>query len=597
MRKPQSYWPLSLLLALTLFGPFTSFCCAQCWNNNNPQGDGTISFSPNFWAPGQTYNVVATSSEGNFLPGTLNPPQAPSIITSAAYYAFEQTGSWPPEDPNITVTNNAYISATQVSFTVTVAAGAPTEEDAYLVYCGAALGGVTTSPGTPSITPCAIPVTPTITSVSPSALFAGQPTNITINGSGFVNDPNSCGISSLAIYTATEDLTITNETIVSPSQITLTVTSQASDPAEAVTVEVSNVNLNGPPPWISALTTASILPVPVIQWNGNTISGSGTSAQSAVVGQQIQLSTTPTAATLAAIPTPVTISQITWSVGGTNIGGYTPTPTSFSTGSVTPTTTTATTYQNLNTYWVYPSTKGTPFQVAYQYCYTDPVAGIQCSPNATAKFNVTGPTGGTMTFTPYSAAVSIANLTACSTAPGGPYLIYAENATGSICNLAVSATGITYNSPTGYQNASGGTFSLIQLISSDTLSGAGTSFGAGLDTRYPDPGPPNNDNPAIALPSTPTTVSRNFTANLFLMWKSSITNSIPVPLGYQTWGFNGSATCSESCGTYTNWEATTIGTPGPEPVKNGFKQSTASQTQVGNNILVDGYPTWTAISY
>ncbi len=86
-----------------------------------------------------------------------------------------------------------------------------------------------------------------------------------------------------------------------------------------------------------------------------------------------------------------------------------------------------------------------------------------------------------------------------------------------------------------------------------------------------------------------------FIANMFLMWQSSTANSIPVPLGYQNWGFSGTATCSTSCETASNWTVTTNGTPGPI---GGFVTSSPSQTQTndGNNILVDGYPTWTTVS-
>lgn len=68
----------------------------------------------------------------------------------------------------------------------------------------------------------------------------------------------------------------------------------------------------------------------------------------------------------------------------------------------------------------------------------------------------------------------VANLTACASPamPAGPYLAYAQGATGSACPgglTGVTTAGITFDSPTGYQNSSGGSFLLVQLISSDDL--------------------------------------------------------------------------------------------------------------------------------
>ena len=153
---------------------------------------------------------------------------------------------------------------------------------------------------------------------------------------------------------------------------------------------------------------------------------------------------------------------------------------------------------------------------------------------------------------------------------------------------------MVFNSPTGYSNSSGGSFSLVQLISTDTITGsASLTNPAGLDTAYPYAAPPSNDTPDIFLKSTYTTLTRTFNANMFLLWQSSTANSIPVPLGYQTWAFTGTATCSTSCGTASNWKATTTGTPGPV---GSFTASTASQTKVGNDTLRYGYPTWTVVS-
>jgi hypothetical protein len=75
---------------------------------------------------------------------------------------------------------------------------------------------------------------------------------------------------------------------------------------------------------------------------------------------------------------------------------------------------------------------------------------------------------------------------------------------------------------------------------------------AGLDTAYPYPAVTVAgvavDAPALQLVSTFTTESRSLTAAMWLLWTSSLTSSIPVPLGYQTWQFSGSVT--QSGGTW-----------------------------------------------
>jgi hypothetical protein len=158
--------------------------------------------------------------------------------------------------------------------------------------------------------------------------------------------------------------------------------------------------------------------------------------------------------------------------------------------------------------------------------------------------------------------------------------------------LTVVSAGIKFNSPTGYENDTGGSFVPVQLISEDTVNGSASSVG--LDTAVPYAGGtlPSNDNPSLYLPATETSVTREFSANMFLMWKSSQTGAIMVPIGYQNWGFTAAATCSSSCGTYSNW---TVNTTQAGPIGD-FTTSSSSQTSAGNNVLVDGIPTWTTVS-
>jgi hypothetical protein len=389
--------------------------------------------------------------------------------------------------------------------------------------------------------------------------------------------------------------------IVSPTQITATVAPDRNAFIQSIPIGV-NVAPNG----ITAASSMAvqILGTPAIIWasdpdNTNpVISGPNSklpnpilSNPSAVVGQQIVLTTNTPAKTLYDGPPVPPVPPQLWTVGGTNVAGWTP-------GSPPAPTVLSTT--GLTTYWVYTQGAGA---VKYHYCVNIQGATplLQCTLDATATFAVTGPTGGSMTVTNFSSGVSIANLDACIDSngtpwPAGPYMFYGQGITGSICD-ATGTAGINFDAPTGYQNTSGGSFLLVQLIGNDVGIGGCCTYGAGLDTQYPYGPPPDSDSPDTYLQPTVNSVSRTFTANMFLMWRSSTANSIPVPLGYQQWGFSGTATCNANCGTASNWTAAiTLGTT-PGPVGN-FVPSDPSQTQTNdrNNILVDGYPTWTSTS-
>ena len=325
---------------------------------------------------------------------------------------------------------------------------------------------------------------------------------------------------------------------------------------------------------------------PTIMLGGCSGTNITNTTQSVVVGQQIVLCASYT------LPSGVSVTSQSWTVPGTVVASFVPSSSSSSLNTAVTLNQQSTTF-----YWVYP---GNPQVVTF----TLNLSNGQ-SPTAQATFNVTGPTGGTMTNSAYS-QVTIANLASCVVGgqnfPAAPWLAYG-NITGSCASIS-GTYGIVFNSPTGYSNASGGSFSLVQLISSNSLSGSyNHTFTANLDPiGYPyGTGLPSNDSPIAQLLSTYTTLTRSFNANMFLMWTPPAATgcsngsacTIPVPLGYQTWAFSGSANCSTGCGSAANWTATTNGTPGPV---GNFAASLPSQTAAGNNILVYGIPTWTGVS-
>lgn len=133
--------------------------------------------------------------------------------------------------------------------------------------CGALT--VFLNPGSITITPCAAPVTPgplTPASIQPDTWVAGQQTPITITGSGFIpsNNPNYCVPTSLMITAGSENVSITNLNVVSPTQITATVQPLITDPAETAAVTVSNYQYNDPGVPLTSSTTAQIVPTTCI---------------------------------------------------------------------------------------------------------------------------------------------------------------------------------------------------------------------------------------------------------------------------------------------------------------------------------------------
>jgi hypothetical protein len=202
---------------------------------------------------------------------------------------------------------------------------------------------------------------------------------------------------------------------------------------------------------------------------------------------------------------------------------------------------------------------------------------------AQATFNVTGPTNGTMTSTAYN-QLTIADWTGANNpnciSPAGPYLLHGNYVYSSGCVIQ-GTRGISFSgSVTG---GTGGSILLVQLINSGSISGGRScTVTAGLDPAgYPYPY--TNDSPAALLQSTYTTLSRTENFTMYMMWQSNTSNStIPVPIGYQQWGFQGSANCSASCGSASNWTATTQSAG----LQGGFVAAQSSQTNYG-------YPTWT----
>lgn len=415
-----------------------------------------------------------------------------------------------------------------------------------------------------------------IDSVVPGSLVLGASGIMTITVENLPAGTPSVQFSGGGVTLGTPSVSTNGQT----STITLSYQVTCSALVGSYTLTVGNPSDGGSGASWGIAVILPAAPQATIKFNGNSVSGT----QSVVVGQQIALSAS------VSLPSCTSLSQQQWTptnsgTSGTPIGGYT---------TSTPASVTAlpvSTNSSYTFYWAYPAAS---VNATYQYTMIGG-GGSATSTAATANFKVTGPTGGTMTSSALS-QLYIANLSACSTRSAGPYLIYSLGASGTACSFTVTTPGITFNSPTGYSNASGGTFFLGQLVNNDTLTGGGTTYGPGLDTSWPYASGtpfPHNDNPNIYLASTYTNLTRSFKANMFLMWQSTTSNSIPIPLGYQTWQFSATASCSGSCGSAGNW---TVSSSSAGLVGN-FIASSPSQTSAGQNVLQYGFPTWTSVSY
>ena len=429
---------------------------------------------------------------------------------------------------------------------------------------------------------------PAIASVTPNIWFAGQTYSVTVTGSGFITPATAtpaCPVSAVDAQLGIARTAISGVSVASATQITFSITVPDGYVTEAAGVTVTNSNAAP-----ANFAKLDLLGLPQILWKGNVVSAPVTAQQQAVVGQQLALTTTPTAATLAALPVPLTFSSTapnTWTVtGGTNIGGYTATTASASVTPMPPLTT-----PNLTFYSVYPAGA---VDLTYTYC----ISGQTTCPAATASFAVSG--GGNMASNPFN-FLTIDQLVPCvnGVVPTGggtatPYVAYG-NLVGYSCLVTYppSIFGISFT-PSGAP--AGGTYSYVQLINSDdpwsTMGSTknGCTYTIGLDLAYPYKGiiPGTNPPQAEDAPNdslTPGYVeTRTFNASMFLLWTPSGSGSIAVPIGYQTWGSTGGA--QQEDGT---WVAS-IGEPAPGPI-GAFVQS-SDETQTGPPALDYGYPVW-----
>ncbi|MGD0902118.1 MAG: IPT/TIG domain-containing protein [Terracidiphilus sp.] len=425
---------------------------------------------------------------------------------------------------------------------------------------------------------------PSIASVTPDGWWAGQKQNITISGGCFLPPSDSSSPSQVTLTDGAGAVTLSNVSVVSSTQITATVNVTKKAPAETVTLTVTNTSSNGASQSATASPAPVVLPVPVIKWKGNAISGDKAKNQSVIVGQPVELTTTP-----ASLPGGFTVSGSNWTIPGTNVQQFSH-PNS---GIVL--TPTQTNKPNTTYYWLYPQDA---MNVAYTYCATDPNGNQICeSPEAKAAFNAKGP--GTLTLaTDDSQLALVEKLDTCNPPGKLPFLEYGDlSGPAPGCGNDEGPAGIHLT----VSGASSGSYVFAQVVDADVseythaTGPSPTSCGAhaGLDRSFPyeavEKQNPQTayDGPQMPLFPNALTGTRTFHASMYLLWQpdqlpGTATASIPVPIGRQDWQFI--ATAVENA--KGKWERHAILTASGDEGE-GFVPSTPDDN------AIYGYPQWT----
>jgi hypothetical protein len=408
---------------------------------------------------------------------------------------------------------------------------------------------------------CPTPKPATTNALLPKTWFAGESYDITITGTGF--NPTAfpgCPVTPVVAKAGSgSTVSLSNVVVVSPTQITATVTPGASDPTGNAAITVGSSTISGGFSIRTQILGNQVTCDPSLNCTQTVISttdGSTPPTQNAVVGQQILLNTNTPATTTYDGPT----LNPTWTVGGTRIKNYAP---STASASVTELAASDLQTNSATFYWVYPNN---PTPVTFQYCVNiqgaNPV--LQCSLPANASFNVTGPSGVNVT-------------------PDGQEFFISDDQLEMIWGIQFNATA---TSPPGYT----GEYTWVQLIQSLTQTAYlndGTQYvctaGPGLDTVYPyDSGLYAEDGPTEILDSTIENHAVDaIDFQMFFMWNPKTTDgsSIPVPLGSITWSTTSDVVWNSSTSTWTvNPDAIT---PSPD-----------ATTSAGFSTLSPSFPQW-----
>ena len=180
-------------------------------------------------------------------------------------------------------------------------------------------------------------------------------------------------------------------------------------------------------------------------------------------------------------------------------------------------------------YWAAP---GNHRRVTYSLVLSD---GQTVS--ASTRFDVEGPSYTSMEVPPTEVVIGPGNV------PGDSFMSFA-------------GTGISFRAQYALPEESLPNYLWVQLITRDVVelkrhasvercvpkSQPIPDVGSGLDSNYPyDSHNPTRDSPPVELNPAEEEISRTFHARMYLLWGSGLSNSIPIPLGYVDWHFEGQA--------------------------------------------------------
>jgi hypothetical protein len=580
-----------------------------------------LSVTPNIWYAGKTYDVTVTGTNFVIPYGTSVDPLGNdcSGLDISPYMViynpdFSAAGAF-VESLTLNI-----VSATTATTTVSIPKGTSTQSVYFDIsrLCDPDLD-YSCPDGMPNDLPIYLAQIigcpqPTITSITPNTWFAGKNYKTIITGTDFVTTEKAtanCPVTPITITAADGSTVPVSVAVDSKTKITATVSPNADTATEAATVIAGTAPNTSSPPTPAQILGNQISCDPSMNCTQSVISttdGSTPPTQTVVVGQIISLITNPN------LPANIKPTNPTWTLtDGMNIGGYTvvkPAPyPSKSTVSSAKVKETEPNKSSLKTYWLYPNSS---VPVTYHYCVDIPGADPvhQCSLEAKANFNVTGPTAeitayqGDSPYMTWGWSVS-AGYPGCTRNPKEltQFLAFGLIDTqAATCVVSYLYAGIHFeatNVNLDNVNAPNGVFQWVQLLTDGETFGTLKSGGAvptyqlptGLDNIYPyttkAPSPYlwASDAPATGLVNTWANETKTFTAKMYLAWNPMLDpDSIAVPIGYLTWSINGSA---------DNTKASPPWILGPGSINS---QATTSYTASNAQQPSYGMPVWSKVS-
>ena len=561
--------------------------------------------------------------DGQYLESAFENTPTVTVSNSSIFTTFEVSPPSSYPDGDITVTYVVSASAPTGEYYLTVNNGFGSDSYDFTVQ----------APPPPTITSIAV------NGVVNAPLLAGEEQTVTLTGTDFGTLDNVTVYTDGEYVTCDACTNLTVGSVVAPSgtrgtptgrgtrnsngrkgakpnttdTVSFTVTTAADAPSGDATFDLQtndgaqNPNVTTPDFTVDAFQP----PVPIIWFNGQAVTGT----PSVFVGQMIALQgcINPSGDTCVNLPEGLSVTTSSWTAPtGTVIAGYVNAagdgPPDTTGGRVLPVA--AGNAQNYTFYWISP---GSSLQTTYTYTLSDGTTN-----KATVKFNVTGPTatasgGKFFTATPKADAVNVY-------LQGDTQWLRCGNAVYPNSCIGFDVAGTP---PDG--SSANAAFQFVQIWNSSTakyrtapptsnVSCLGQTC-PGLDNTYPyssTTGAPNNpstnDSPGIELSVSGVTAfgeaAETFNAIMYLLWDPGMTSppggdcttaytvqngntftsypstcsgSIPVPLGYVSWGFDSGAVNQSDNPVSTSWLSQSCG--GPKP---------ADPTVVNSST----FPTW-----